>query len=89
MVKLKRFIKIYDLVDEKNSIDEAVSSFKPPIFWKDKPLVTQQMKSWEKDKLKDLIYESNEIELLIKKNSRVGKNILSDFIINNSKKTSN
>ena len=87
--KLKRLVKIYELVDEKKNIDQAISSFKPPIFWKDKPLVTQQMKSWEKDKLKNLIYESNEIEFLIKKNSSIGKNILSDFIINNSKKISN
>jgi DNA polymerase-3 subunit delta len=86
LVKLKRLVKIYELVDEKNNIDQAVSSFKPPIFWKDKPLVTQQIKSWGKDKLKILIYESNQIEFLIKKNSSVGKNILSDFIINNSKK---
>jgi DNA polymerase-3 subunit delta len=87
--KLKRLVKIYELVDEKNNIDKAISSFKPPIFWKDKPLVTQQINSWKKDKLKNLIYECNEIEFLIKKNSSVGKNILSDFIINNSKKFSN
>ena len=86
LAKLKRLVKIYELVDEKNNIDQAISSYKPPIFWKDKPLVTQQIKSWEKSKLKNLIYESNEIEFLIKKNSSVGKNILSDFIINNSKK---
>ncbi len=86
LAKLKRLIKIYELVDEKNNIDQAVSSFKPPIFWKDKPLVKQQIRSWEKDKLKILIYKSNEIELLIKKNASVGENILSDFIINNSKK---
>ena len=89
LAKLKRLVKIYELVDEKHNIDQAISSFKPPIFWKDKPLVTQQIKSWEKDKLKGLIYKSNEIEFLIKKNSSVGKNILSDFIINNSKKTNN
>jgi|TARA_B110000027_G_scaffold21678_1_gene23139 DNA polymerase-3 subunit delta len=89
LAKLKRLVKIYELVDEKNNIDQAVSSFKPAIFWKDKPLVTQQIKSWEKNKLKSLIYESNEIEFLIKKNSNIGKNILSDFIINNSKKTNN
>ena len=89
LAKLKRLVKIYELVDEKNNIDQAVSSFKPPIFWKDKPLVTQQIRSWGKEKLKILIYESNEIEFLIKKNSSVGKNILSDFIINNSKKTNN
>jgi DNA polymerase-3 subunit delta len=89
LAKLKRLVKIYELIDEKNNIDQAISFFKPPIFWKDKPLVTQQIRSWRKIELKELIYESNEIELLIKKNSSAGKNILSDFIINNSKKTNN
>jgi len=89
LTKLKRLVKIYELIDEKNNLEQAVSLFKPPIFWKDKPLVVQQVKSWKKDKLKNLIYESNEIEFLIKKNSSLGKNILSDFIINNSKKTNN
>ena len=74
---------------KNNSIDQAVSSFKPPIFWKDKPLITQQIISWKKDELKDLIYKTNEIEFLIKKNSNIGKSILTDFIINNSKKTNN
>ena len=89
LAKLKRLVKIYELVDEKHNLDQAVSSFKPPVFWKDKPLVTQQMRSWGKDKLENLIYESNKIEFLIKKNSSIGKNILSDFIINNSKKANN
>ena len=89
LTKLKRLVKIYELVDEKNNIDQAVASLKPPIFWKDKPLVIQQMLSWKKNQLENLIYESNEIELLIKKNSSVAKNILLDFIINNSKKVNN
>ena len=89
LAKLKRLLEICELVDGKNNIDQAISSFKPPIFWKDKPLVTQQIKFWKKEELKNLIYESNEIELLIKKNSTIAKNILSDFIINNSKKISN
>ena len=89
LAKLKRLVKIYELVDEKNNIEHAISACKPPIFWKDKPLVTQQIKSWEKEHLKNLIYKSNEIELLIKKNSALAKNILADFIINNSKKTNN
>ena len=86
LTKIKRLLKIHELIDERNSIDQAISSFKPPIFWKDKPLVIQQARSWKKLELKNLIYKSNEIELLIKKNSAIGKNILSDFIINNSKK---
>ena len=89
LAKLKRLVKIYELVDEKNNIEQAISACKPPIFWKDKPLVTQQIQSWNKNLLKDLIYKTNEIELLVKKNSVLAKNILADFIINNSKKTNN
>ena len=89
LAKLKRLVKIYELVDEKNNIEQAITIFKPPIFWKDKPLVIQQIKSWEKNELKSLIYKTNEIEYLIKKNSSMAKNIMSDFIINNSKKINN
>ena len=89
LAKLKRLVKIYELVDEKNNIEQAISACKPPIFWKDKPLVTQQIQSWNKNLLEDLIYKTSEIELLVKKNSVLAKNILADFIINNSKKTNN
>jgi DNA polymerase III subunit delta len=89
LAKLKRLVKIHELVDEKNNIEKAISAYKPPIFWKDKPLVTQQIRSWKKNGLEQLIYKTNEIELLIKKNSVLAKNILADFIINNSKKTNN
>ena len=89
LAKLKRLVKIHELVDEKNNIEQAISTSKPPIFWKDKPLVIQQIRSWKKEHLKDLIYKTNDIELLIKKNSTIAKNILSDFIINNSRKTNN
>ena len=89
LAKLKRLVKIHELVEEKNNIEQAVSASKPPIFWKDKPLVIQQIRSWKKEHLKDLIYKTNDIEFLIKKNSTIAKNILSDFIINNSRKTNN
>jgi DNA polymerase-3 subunit delta len=89
LAKLKRLIKIYELVDEKNNIERAISAYKPTIFWKDKPLVTQQIRSWKKNHLKNLIYKTNEIELVIKKNSGLAKNILSDFIIDNSRKANN
>jgi len=86
LARLKRLVKIYELIDKKNNIEQAISECKPPIFWKDKPLVVQQIKYWKKNSLKNLIYKTNEIELLIKKNSGMAKNILSDFIIDNSRK---
>ena len=54
LAKLKRLIKIYELVDEKNNIEQAISACKPPIFWKDKPLVTQQIRSWNKNLLEQI-----------------------------------
>ena len=89
LVKLKRLIKIHESVSEKNNIEMAISSFKPPIFWKDKPLIMRQIKVWGKSELENLIYKTNEVEFLIKKNSSLGKNILFDFIIDNSKKINN
>ena len=89
LAKLKRLVKIYELINEKNNIEQAISASKPPVFWKDKPLVIQQIRSWKIEHLKNLIYKTNEIELLIKKNSTIAKNILSDFIINNSRKANN
>ena len=86
LTRLKRLVKIYELIDKKNNVEQAISLFKPPIFWKDKPLVIQQIKSWHENDLRNLIYETNEIELLVKKNSSIAKNILSDFIINTSRK---
>jgi|TARA_B110000046_G_scaffold146171_1_gene153416 DNA polymerase-3 subunit delta len=89
LAKLKRLIRIYDLTVEKNNIESAIESFKPPIFWKDKAIVTQQIKMWKKSELNNLIYKTTEIEYLIKKNLNIGKNLLFDFIISNSKKSNN
>ena len=90
LTKLKRLAKIHiQKKKKKDNIENVISSFKPPIFWKDKPLVTQQIKSWCKKELENLIYRTNEVELLIKKNPNLAKNILFDFLINNSQKTNN
>ena len=29
-----------------------IAKLKPPIFWKDKPIIIEQAKKWNKDKLK-------------------------------------
>ncbi len=72
-------------MNKQNNIDQAIANFKPPIFWKDKEIVKKQVSSWSLDKIKNMIVKINDTELLIKKNSYNSYNILSDFIINNSK----
>ena len=89
LLKAKRLLKLLSLYRENKNIDMVISSFKPPIFWKEKDIVKQQITNWSKKNVEDLIYEITEIELLIKKNSSNSINILSDFIISQSGQINN
>ena len=82
LIKLKRLFKIKKELELTKNIDNVITAFKPPIFWKDKETVKQQVGKWHLNQIENLIFETNEIELLIKKNPVNSLNILSDFIIN-------
>ena len=89
LIKAKRLNKLQNQTKDNKNIDQVITSFKPPIFWKDKEIVKEQIKNWSLKKVENLIYKINEIELLIKKNSSNSINILFDFIIAQSNKTNN
>ena len=80
--KSKRLFNILKRNEELNNIDQVISSTKPPIFWKEKESVKVQANSWKLNDLKNKIYEINQIELLIKNNSKNSLNLVSDFIFN-------
>ena len=89
---LKRSKRLFELkkkVQNNTNVDEVISSFKPPIFWKDKENIKIQIKNWSLENIENLVYKSMDLELLIKKNSINSINILSDFLINESKKINN
>ena len=88
LMKSKRLLKLNEEIENKN-IDEIITIFKPPIFWKDKEIVKKQIKSWSYKNIENLIFKISEIELLIKKNSINSINILSDFIIEQATSISN
>ena len=83
--KLKRLQKIQKEYQKNKNLNSIISSFKPPIFWKDKDIVRKQVNKNDLEKIEDMIFKTNDIELLIKKNSDNAINIVSDFIINTSK----
>ena len=86
LIKAKRLLKIQEEINSSKNIEEVVANFKPPIFWKDKEIVKKQIANWPLKKIKNMITNINNIELLIKKNSINSLNILSDFIITQTKK---
>ena len=89
LYKAKRLLKIKKITETQNNLNEAISSFKPPIFWKDKELVREQIIRWSYVDIEQLVYKINEVELLIKKNPLSSVNILSDFIISNTVEANN
>jgi len=89
LAKSKRLLKLFQEIKISNNIDSAISSTKPPIFWKDKQIVKDQINKWSHKKIELLIFRINEIELLIKKNSSISLSVLSDFIIEQASTASN
>ena len=84
LIKSKRLVRLCSELEGSKNIDEIITKCKPPIFWKEKELVKQQIKSWSYKEAKNLMYQVNEIELLIKKHSNNSVNILLDFIMEKS-----
>ena len=84
MLKSKRILKLLQEYQENKDLNKTIASARPPIFWKDKDIVKQQITKWKLDQINELIYRLNEIELQIKKNYSNPVNIISDFILNQS-----
>ncbi len=89
LTKAKRLLKLQEEVKKNKNIEQVITNFKPPIFWKDKEIVKQQINYWPLEKIINMIENINEIELLIKKNSTNSLNILSNFIISQSTTSNN
>ena len=88
--KSKKILNLSKEFKKNNNIDLTISSAKPPIFWKDKELVKEQIYNWSPEKIKKLIYELNEVELLIKKNLNSSIKLITNFALEQtSRKTNN
>ena len=81
LIKAKRLLKMQEEIKNNRNIDQTITNFKPPIFWKDKDIVKTQILNWSLKDIEKLIYKISDIELLTKKNSANSVNIISDFLL--------
>ena len=79
--KLKRLRKLRLNLNENKNIDQVINSFKPPIFWKDKNIIKQQIKIWELNDIENFIVDLNNTESLIKKNPQISNQIINNMIL--------
>ena len=80
--KSKRLLNILENYRKNENLDDVISKTRPPIFWKDKAIVKKQANTWELRDLKSKMYQINEVETLVKSNSKNTLNLVSDFIVN-------
>ena len=83
--KTKRLLEIKKINNSNKNIEQIISDYKPPIFWKDKEIVKNQASKWNLKDTEKLIYKIHDIELMVKKNYYSSLNIISDFILNTAK----
>ena len=85
--KVKKLIDILESdIDDKDP-NQLVESFKPPIFWKEKSVVKEQLRRWDKSELKQLMELVYDTEVECKKNYDVSNIILQQFIVSTSNKS--
>ena len=87
LYKLKRLRKLKQNVNQNNDIEKTINSFRPPIFWKDKEKIKQQIKIWDLNDIEEFIVDLNNTESLIKKNPQISNQIMNNMILDKIKKT--
>ena len=74
-------LKLRENYEENKNLESTILNARPPIFWKDKEIVKQQINNWDVKQLKETIYSINNIGMEIKKNYSNSLNIISNFIL--------
>ena len=89
---LIRAKKIYELrknYEKNKNLDLTINNSKPPIFWKEKEITKKQIFNWSSTKIKQFIYNLNQLELKVKKNLDNSIYLITDFIIYEAQSKSN
>ena len=77
--KTQRLLNLKEKESETKDLDNLINSSKPPIFWKEKPLIKKQLSIWNLKDLKKIIDQINSTELQCKKNPQIAKAIFFNF----------
>ena len=78
--KTKKILNLIENIDKERNIEKVISDYKPPIFWKDKPIIKKQLQLWSFKTINELIYKLNDIELEVKKNNTASLILMKNFI---------
>ena len=86
--KIRRLLSIKKQNKKNQTLDNMIFQIKPPIFWKDRPIIKKQLTVWKTDELVDIITQINNLEISCKNNPKVSSVILFNFLTSLCKKAS-
>lgn len=81
LFKTKRLLELSKNNTNNKNIDQTISSFRPPIFWKDKQIVKNQIMSWKINDIENLIVKIKNTEIEVKKHASNSLYLVFDFIL--------
>ena len=81
LFKTKRLLELSKNNTNNKNIDQTISSFRPPIFWKDKQIVKNQIMSWKINDIENLIVKIKNTEIEVKKHASNSIHLVFDFIL--------
>ena len=74
--RINRLNEIENMKQENYNIESLISDLKPPVFWKDKPMLIEQSRKWNKKKIQEALKKTYNTEIEIKSNSSIRKDLL-------------
>ena len=89
LFKTKKLSLLIQSFSATKNLSLTINNSKPPIFWKDKEIVSKQVLGWSQADVKKLIYLIFNTELEIKKNYENSINIMRDFLMKSFSETNN
>jgi len=74
--RINRLKEIEELKDKNSNLEVLLSNLKPPVFWKDKPMLIEQSKKWNKNKIQNALNKTYKAEIEIKSNANIRKDLI-------------
>lgn len=78
--KCKRILKLAKELIVNKDISKTILNARPPIFWKEREIIKQQLEYWTAFEIQKLILKLFDIERILKKYNKNSINIVYDFI---------
>ena len=88
LMKTKKILNLLESMKKKKDVNKVILEHKPPIFWKDRPVIEKQLKLWTLKAANELISNLNDLELKIKKNGTLSLILMKNFIYEVANKNS-